>query len=172
MLFVPVNIHRQIKVEEQLLVAGRKIPVRLTPVDPLLEQLGILDLKDYVYAYAATMGSYSKIRVHRDEQYPVKWSLIIPPVGHEDVNVEIVSIKQDAKEQDEDIGLTPIGTHYSSYREEDCVLIESWNLKYGACYFNPTEHWHRAVNNTSEPKIIFSIRSAKIEIDEILNRLV
>jgi hypothetical protein len=171
MLIVPVNISRQIEIAEPQLVAGSKIPVRLTSVAPLLEQLGISDLKNDVYAYAAIMGPHSKIRVHKDEQYPVKWSLIIPPVGHEDVNIEIVSIKEGAIEQSEGIGLTPVGTQYVSYREEDCVLVESWNLKYGACYFSPTDYWHRAVNNTDKPCVIFSIRSTKIEIEEVLKRI-
>jgi hypothetical protein len=168
MLIVPVNIKHQIELPEREIVSGRKIPVRLTHSFPILDQLGLLDLKDDVYVYAATMAPHSIIKSHKDEQYPVKWSLIIPPIGHEDVNIEIVSIKTDAKMESV---LTPIGTPTVSYLEEDCSVIESWNLKYGACYFNPTDNWHRAINNTDHPRIVYSLRSTRIEIDEILNRI-
>jgi hypothetical protein len=170
MLIVPVNVKHQIKIPDQEILPGRKIPVRLTPAFSILEQLGLLDLKDDVYVYAATMGPYSTIKSHKDDQYPVKWTLIIPPVGHEDVDIEIVSIR-DGAEQEKNAGLTPIGTPVVSYLEEDCILVESWNLKYGACYFNPTDYWHRAVNNTDQPRVVYSLRSTTIDIDEILARI-
>jgi hypothetical protein len=168
MLIVPVNVKKQIKIPAQEIVSGRKIPVRLTPAFPILDQLDLLDLKDDVYVYAATIGPHSTIKSHRDDQYPVKWSLLIPIVGHEDVTIEIVSIRTGSEMESV---LTPIGTPTVSYSENDCIPVESWNLKYGACYFNPTDQWHRATNNTNQPCIVYSLRSTTIEIDEILNRI-
>ena len=171
MLLTPVSIKHQITLNDKELLVGNKIPIRLTPSKPILEQLDLIDLKNDVYVYAAIMGPKSKIKVHKDDQYPVKWTLIIPPVGHEDVDIEIVSIKERAIPESEKIGLTPIGTPVVSFKDEDCILLESWNLRFGACYFNPTDHWHRAVNNTEEPRIVYSLRSTSIEIDEILKRI-
>ena len=168
MLIVPVNLKHQIKIPEQEVVLGRKIPVRLTPAFPILDQLGLLDLKDDVYVYVASIGPRSTIKSHKDDQYPVRWSLIIPVVGHEDVDIEIVSIREGAEIESV---LTPIGTSTVSYPENDCIPVESWNLKYGACYFNPTDHWHRAINNTDQPCVVYSLRSKTIEIDEILARI-
>lgn len=168
MLIVPVNIRRRVFIENVKVPRDIKIPVRLANALPVLEQLGLLDLKNDVYAYTALMEPYLKLSVHKDTQHPVKWSLIIPPVGHEDINIDIVSIKEGAIAKSV---MTPIGTPTTSYQESDIIINESWNLKHGACYFNPTDCWHRAVNNTNEPRIVYSLRSSTIEIDEILNRI-
>lgn len=171
MLITPVAIKHQIILNNKELLVGNKIPVRLAPSKDILSQLNILDLQNDVYAYAGIIGPKSKIKVHKDEQHPVKWSLIVPVAGHEDVDIEIVSLREGASVITEKVGLTPIGTQFQSIKDEDCILVESWNLKFGACYFNPTEHWHCAVNNTEETRIVYSLRSTSIEIDEILKRI-
>jgi hypothetical protein len=170
MLIVPVNVKHQIDISDRVILPSPRIPIRSALSFPILEQLGLLDLKDDIYVYSATMEPKSKIKTHKDIRWSGNWSLVIPPIGHEDVDIEIVSIREGA-EQDEDAGLTSIGTPGVSYLDDDCILVESWNLKYGACYFNPTDNWHRAVNNTDQLRIIYSIRSMTLGIDEILNRI-
>ena len=167
MFIVPVNLRKGLELRNFTPMFG-KIPVRKTDSISILEQLDLLDLSQDLYVYSASLEPNTKIGVHKDYQYPVKWSLLIPPTGNDNVELEIVAPKPGSIETSV---LTPVGSRSPSYKDEDCQVIESWNLKYSPCYFNPTDLWHRAVNLCNRPQVIFSLRSSTIDIDKVLSRI-
>ncbi len=167
MLITPVHIKKDIRMTTFTPVFGQ-IPVRRSDASPILEQLNLNDFKDKVFAFSASIPALCKVGIHKDSQYPVKWSLLLAPVDNDNVLIEIVRPKSNVIQTEV---LTPVGTTSPSYRDEDCDVAESWCLKYGSCFFNPSDVWHRAVNLVNRPQIIFSLRSTEIEIDEVLKRI-
>jgi len=151
-----------------------QLPVRASNPGFVLEQLGIADLSKDIQMLVGLALPTKMIPIHKDSPLldgsPIKWSLIFAPADEEvSISLEILEPIEGSK-LDEGIGPL-LGYKRYSHRRENCKLLETWNLKDGSCYFDPTNYWHGLINHTDKPQYVFSLRSGSIEIEEVLNRL-
>jgi hypothetical protein len=172
MIITPVKLSQVIS-KKDYNFSVTTIPVQVASPMSILDQLGISDMSDDIEMLVGVALPNRRIPIHKDSPLlngtPIKWSLILVPTDEEvDVDLEIVEPFPNSVL---DSGIGPIGAKRYSHRRENCNLIESWNLKNGSCYFNPTLHWHGLANNLDKLQIIFSLRSGTIEIDDVLKRI-
>jgi hypothetical protein len=115
----------------------------------------------------------SSLEIHKDTDEAGQpgnvWSLVFCPTGNEHCFVEIYEETPETKlltfKSVSNFTLTHLDPKTSK-------LVDSWNLKDGACTFNAGQHWHTVRNPTNSYKHVLSFRSKKIESFNILKTLI
>jgi hypothetical protein len=137
---------------------------------PYLKMLGLEDLVDDVYTLSIWLSPNSKDIIHKDQRLDgtgVRWSLVVAPIGHEDVSIEIFDQINDTTNTFHQ------NFHKSSIPlldENNAKLVDQWSMKNGSCIFDAYNYWHTVVNSTDQFKNIISIRSDHLELEKILEK--
>ncbi len=173
MIITPVTITTKIFQGDYSFSQTKGIPIRAADSSFILKQLGIEDMQKDISMLVGLAQPKGPISIHRDSPLldgsPIKWSLLFVPADEEvDIEIEIVKPKENVQVS---TGTGPLGYQRYFYNRNDCELLDSFNLKNGSCYFDPTTYWHGLVNHLDRPQYVFSLRSGSIEIEQVLSRL-
>jgi len=137
---------------------------------PYLKILGLEDLVNDVYTLSIWIGPNSKDIIHKDQRLDgtgAHWSLVVSPIGHEDVSIEIFDqINGTSSALHENFHTTSIPLLH----ENNAKLINRWDMRNGSCIFDAYSYWHTVVNPTDQFRNILSIRSENLEIEKILEK--
>jgi hypothetical protein len=171
MCFIPVNIKKEILKKNNY----NSLPHTVNKIDStfILEQLDLIDLQKDLHILLGIVPPKNCIDFHKDGpilQGLLKWSIVF--VSSDDNNISgaiEIGVPLDSKSAIRSNG--PVGNQKIVYKRDDCKVIDTWDLKNGACYFNPVTHLHGVINYSEEPLFVFSLRSATLDIEKILKRI-
>jgi hypothetical protein len=135
---------------------------------PYLKQLGLEKFSNTIAALSVWMKPYDKLEIHKDRRFDdsgIKWSLLLSPIGHKEVTVELFNEIQPSTSSCVSMAGNSV-IHFLP--EENANLVASWDMMDGSCIFDAYSEWHRAINRTSKPINIVSLRSVDSELNLIL----
>ena len=143
---------------------------------PILHNLG-LPWRAYfdflnLQCLEAVIMPQSSLEIHKDtddEGNPEDiWSLVVCP-NNDDCFVEIYEKTSETKLL---TYKSVSGFTLNHLDPKTAKLVDSWNVKDGACEFNAGAHWHTVRNPTNKHIHLLSFRSKKIGSINILKKLI
>ena len=174
MIICPVNFEKKILKGNYAFTPGNSVPIRVADSNFILKQLGISHLSKDISMLVGLAQPRNVISIHKDSPLsdgtPIKWSLLFVPQddGEVDIDLEIVRPKDDSKPRQ---GTGPLGYPRYYYLREDCDILDSYNLKHGSCYFDPTSYWHGMVNHSNKIQYVFSLRSGTLDVEHVIEQI-
>lgn len=121
----------------------------------------------------AVIMPQSSLEIHRDTDGTGKpediWSLVFCPNNNDNCFIEIYEETPETKLL---TFKSVSGFTLNHLDPKTAKLVDSWNIKDGACAFNAGAYWHTVRNPTDKHIHMLSFRSKKIESINILKKLI
>ena len=170
MYFIPLELSKIISVNPN--PTPGKTSWRLVDSRPYLLQLGLMDLINDVYTLSIWTKPLEAVEIHKDQEPNgggIKWSMVIAPIGHEDVTLEIFN-QTVLTNNDECVSMA--GDNKILFlKVENAELVDSWDMQTGPCVFNAYNEWHRIVNRSNQFRNLISIRSTNVELSDLIKKI-